>query len=162
MAIGETSRERVKKAVERAFNRTWSGMKPETTASEQRAVRGPAQVEADLKDMVEAIVRGVGAGVANLDAETKQVDLVFGLKLKAGLSDAFSMLADLDRYTNVRIKVTLEHPNGRMHPAAAEDRVARTAETLPTAVGNGSTSAPGNGGSEGPSSGAAEDTASAS
>ena len=87
---------------------------------------------------------------------------MFGLKLKAGLSDAFSMLADLDRHTNVRVKVTFEHPNGSTHPATTEDSLARTAETLPAAAGNGSRSAPRNGSPEESSSGAAEDTASAS
>lgn len=162
MAIGETSRERVRKAVEQAFNGAWPGPERVATATEEAAAKGPAQVEAELRDMVEAIVRGVGDGVAKVDADTKQVELVFGLKLKAGLSDAFAMLADLDRKTNVRVKVTFQHPADDMPPAPTADGQARTTETLPKPAGNGSTAAPVNGSPGERSSDAAGGTASAS
>ena len=162
MTAGETSRERVRKAVERAFKGTWSGMKRETSAAEESPTRGPAQVEVEIRDMVEAIVRGVGAGVANLEADTKQVELVFGLKLKAGLSDVFAMLADLDSKTNVRVKVTIQHPKGAMPPASDADGLSLTAEALPASAGTGSSSAHGTGTSGDPSSDTAADTAGAS
>lgn len=152
MAIGVTSRERVKRAMERAFNGTWPIREQDTTATEEGTTRSPARIEADLTDMVEAIVRGVAAGVANVDADTKQVELVFGLKLKAGLTDTFAMLANLDRQTNVRVKVTFQHREG----------LARTAETLPAAEGNGSRPSSGKGRNGEASSGTAEDTSGAS
>jgi len=102
----------------RLWRRRADGASSETTAA---AEHGPApsrdsidedlaEVQADLERLFTTVVQGVKDGADALGEDIQHVELDFGLKLKAGLSDVLALFVDLDENTNVRVKVTLQHP----------------------------------------------------